>query len=295
VSKTLASALLDALDESGRASLRGELDSLRHILDTALETVSAAWPGVRLAPDVFAGAIAERLDTPSLEALESLRLADLYVATACAQGDARAIARVTSELLRPAVRAAMASDPAIDDVLQKLTVRFFVGTEEAPGRITQYAGRGTLKAWARVAVLRAVKDLNRGRARAPREDGFIDDLLAQPGGSDPEIDEIKTQCRDEFRAAFTAAVDGLDPDDRRMLRMHHLRGVTLEQLARIDGVHRVTAARRLARARRQLLDRTRSELAERLRASGRDIDSVLDVVASRLEVSVDRLLATRGE
>lgn len=295
MSETLASALLEALDEPGRASLRNDLDSLRRNLDEAVETAMATWPGVRLEPEVFAIAIAERLDPPTLETLAALRLVDLYVATACAQGDARAIARVTAELLRPAVRAAMTSDPAVDDVLQKLTVRFFVGTEDAPGRITQYAGRGTLKAWSRVAVLRAVKDLNRGRARAPREDGFIDDLLAQPGGSDPEIDEIKTQCRDEFRAAFTAAVDGLDADDRRMLRMHHLRGVTLEQLARIDGVHRVTAARRLARARRQLLDRTRSELAERLRASGRDIDSVLDVVASRLEVSVDRLLATRGE
>ena len=275
--------------------MRADLDSLHDSLDEALESATSAWPGVRLAPEAFATAIAERLDPPTLDTLTGLRLADLYLATACAQGDARGIARVTSEILTPAVRAAMAGDPAVDDVLQKLTVRFFVGTENAPGRITQYAGRGTLKAWARVAVLRAVKDLNRGRARAPREDGFIDDLLAQPGGTDPELDEIKTQCRDEFRAAFAAAVDGLAPDDRRMLRMHHLRGVTLEQLAAIDGVHRVTAARRLARARRELLDRTRSELAERLRASGRDIDSVLDVVASRLEVSVDRLLATRGE
>ncbi|MEM6996649.1 MAG: sigma-70 family RNA polymerase sigma factor [Myxococcota bacterium] len=289
---SLAARLLEALDRSGRDRLSAAAD-LESALGVALQAARAQWPRVRLSDEAFATALAERLDPATVDGLQALRISDLYVATACVHGDPQAIERVTAEILRPAVRAALPGDPALDDVLQRLAVRFFVGVDGAPGRVAQYGARGSLKAWTRVAVLRAVKDLRRGQARAPKSDGLIEDLLVEPGSTDPEIDEIRSQCSEEFRAAFATAVEALDADDRRMLRQHHLQGATLDHLAKLEGVHRVTAARRLARARRQLLDATKAELATRLRATGRDVESLLKEVGSRLEVSVDRLLASR--
>ncbi len=290
----LTQAFLAALDPDAHGALAGESE-LASILDEIHARARARWPGVDLADEDFARALADRLEPATLPTLQALHTDDVYVATACAHEDARAIAEVTETIVRPAVAAALPGDPSRDDLLQRLVTRLFVGEDGAPGRVAQYAGRGSLKGWTRVAVLRAVKDLRRGRARSPRVDGFIDDLLATPGGSDPEIDEIRAQCGEHFRAAFAAAVDGLAADDRRILRQHHLRGMTLDHLAKIDGVHRVTAARRLARARRQLLDTTKAQLRDRLATSGRDVDSVLKMVGSRLEVSVDRLLATRED
>lgn len=288
----LARSLLCALDAASADALAAEA-ALEPTLARIRARARTRWPGVDLADEAFARALAERLEPVTIEALQTLHTDDIYAATACAQGDSTAVAEVTATIVRPAVAAALPADPNRDDLMQRLVTRLFVGEDGQPGRVAQYAGRGSLKGWTRVAVLRAVKDLRRGQARAPRVDGFIDDLLATPGGSDPEIQEIRAQCGEHFRAAFAAAVDGLQPDDRRMLRQHHLRAMTLDHLAKIDGVHRVTAARRLARARRRLLDATKAELRDRLATTGRDIDSVLKIVGSRLEVSVDRLLATR--
>jgi RNA polymerase sigma-70 factor, ECF subfamily len=63
--------------------------------------------------------------------------------------------------------------------------------------------------------------------------------------------------------------------DRDLLRLHFLGGVTLEQLAQMYGVHRATVVRSLAAARQ-----------------ADELDEMFDLVASRVELSIERLLAS---
>jgi RNA polymerase sigma-70 factor (ECF subfamily) len=56
-------------------------------------------------------------------------------------------------------------------------------------------------------------------------------------------------------------------------------------------VHRGTAARWLDRCTRALLSATRRTLANRLRVDRADVDSILRLVRSRLEVSIRGALA----
>ena len=55
------------------------------------------------------------------------------------------------------------------------------------------------------------------------------------------------------------------------------------------GIHRATAARRITRAREALVDGTRALVAVRLRLSSEELDEVIGMVLSRLDVSIPRL------
>jgi RNA polymerase sigma-70 factor (ECF subfamily) len=114
--------------------------------------------------------------------------------------------------------------------------------------------------------------------------------LAAPGNV--ELSLIKAQYREAFVAGFTASVAKLDRRDRNLLRLHLLGGVTLEQLAQMYGVHRATVVRWLAAARSALFDATREHVASKLGAPPDELDEMFDLVRSRVELSVERLLAS---
>jgi RNA polymerase sigma-70 factor (ECF subfamily) len=88
------------------------------------------------------------------------------------------------------------------------------------------------------------------------------------------------------------AVGQLERRDRNLLRLHLLGGVTLEQLAQMYGVHRATVVRWLAAARSALFDATRAHVARSLGAPAEELDQMFDLVRSRVELSVERLLAS---
>jgi RNA polymerase sigma-70 factor (ECF subfamily) len=55
-------------------------------------------------------------------------------------------------------------------------------------------------------------------------------------------------------------------------------------------VHRATAARRVERARELLCDGTRAELAARIGLKGAELDSVMRLVRSNVDLSIARVL-----
>src|SRR5688572_6654158 len=67
-------------------------DELEAILAVHVTAARAAWPGLALTDADFIAHLADRLpDDADLEALRATRAAELYVARAAADGDARAI------------------------------------------------------------------------------------------------------------------------------------------------------------------------------------------------------------
>src|SRR5262249_17829438 len=103
-------------------------------------------------------------------------------------------------------------------------------------------------------------------------------------------DYIKLRYRDEFREAFTNAFSLLSSQQRNVLRLHLLDGVTLEQLAATFGVHRSTIARWLAESRAAVLQGTRKGLRTRLRIAPAELESLIGLLRSQLDVSLHGLL-----
>jgi RNA polymerase sigma-70 factor, ECF subfamily len=119
------------------------------------------------------------------------------------------------------------------------------------------------------------------------DEAFFD--AAMDGG---EVDRAATRarygeaCADSLRAAFA----GLTARERNLLRMHHLHGLTVDELAPSFGVHRATVARWLATARERLLAETRAGLRARLGVGDATVDSILRELRGRVDVTVTRLL-----
>jgi RNA polymerase sigma-70 factor, ECF subfamily len=116
------------------------------------------------------------------------------------------------------------------------------------------------------------------------DDRIFEDIAAEHERGSAE------RYRDAATAALRYAFAALSPRERNLLRMHHLHELTVDELAPSLGVHRATVARWIAAAREHLLAETRAALAARLDVGEPTLDSILQGIASQVDVSVVRLL-----
>jgi len=108
--------------------------------------------------------------------------------------------------------------------------------------------------------------------------------------ADPELASVRRQYQVAFRAAFRAAVDGLVPEERNMLKCHYLMGMSTEQIGKAFGIHKATAARCLVRTREKLLLETRELVKRSLRANTDELSSVMRLFDDGLSTSLSGLL-----
>ncbi len=264
-------------------------------LAAACAAAERAWPGVTVDRLALAAALGALATPTAAVPITDEAAVELALALACARGERAALLGFDRAYLAgvPAGLAHMRLDPAlVVDLVQDVRTKLLVGTADAPARILAYAGRGTLRGLTQVMAARAALDHLRGQRRHDSDDELA--VLAA-AGDDPELAFLKAHYQGAFKAAFTAAAAGLDARSRNLLRLHHLDGVTLEQLAAMYGVHRATAVRWLAEVRRRLLAGTRAQLTTTLAVSTDELDSIMALIGSRLDASVRRLLGAVGE
>lgn len=219
--------------------------------------------------------------------IDALVVEDLYLALACARGDAGALRAFEAAYvpdLRATVRKRGGDEALAAEVIQTLRTRLFVGP--AP-KIASYSGRGALRVWLRVVAARIVLELE-ASAPAAEDDGAIWELPAP--GDHVDVEHWKRASRDAFRAAFSESLATLSPRDRTLLAQYHLDGLTLQELGALYKVHTATAGRWIAAARQAVMDRTRARLAARMQLSAGELASLVQAIRSRLDLSLSRLL-----
>jgi RNA polymerase sigma-70 factor (ECF subfamily) len=248
-----------------------------------------AWPHRPVAPEIFVPWVAARVGAPEPAAIAAACAPDLHLALACAEGDPRALEAFEATLaaVRPAISTLGASPQDVDEVLQRLRVQMLVG--QPPG-VSAYSGRGELRAWLRVVAVReAVRLLaERGRSRTIDDTRLLEASLPE---IDAEREVIGDELRGHFRAAFEEAVRSLPPRDRLVLRQHGVDDLTIDQIGALHGVHRATAARWIEHARVELAVATERALQRRLSGTSDEVRSLMRLIASRMDASVQRLLA----
>jgi RNA polymerase sigma-70 factor (ECF subfamily) len=273
-------------------------DALRGVVDAA----RGAWPDVELGAESFVGFVAEKIPEGARveRALASLRTDELYLTLACARGDARALARF-EQVLAPAVDRAIgrvggSAGQRREDVLQRVRQRLLAprsADATALPRVADYSGRGPLGAWLQVIAIRGAVDvLQRNARERPTEGDELEEALGADAG--PELAYFKRLYRDEFKAAFAEAIAALSPRERTILRQHALDGLSIDRLAALYQVHRATAARWVEAARRAALEHTQAALGRRLRVGPDELESVMRLVRSQLDISLPALLR-KGE
>lgn len=280
------------------APLRGSLAQIPNLeqrLAGLIQEARTAWPGFSVAPKTFLIYVAQRLpdDRDVSETLGALRIADLYLACACAHGDSRALAEFDSRYLAEidgALGRMRQSRATVDEVKQLVRQKLFVASNGELGKISEYAGRGGLHRWVRaVAVRTCLNQMRKGKREVLMENNQV--LIGVSAeGDDPELAYMKEKYRNEFREAFQEALAKLSGREQGLLRYHYVDSLNIDEIGTIYRVHRVTAYRWLEKARESLVSATLGLLKERLNVENREFDSILRMIRSQLHLSLVRYL-----
>jgi RNA polymerase sigma-70 factor (ECF subfamily) len=268
-----------------------QVEELEALLRAHWAAGQAQWASVPLTPERFVRHLARHLPEGSLDRLRQLHAADLYLACACAEGERQALLAFEQHILQK-VPARLGQLPVatVDEVLQVLRQRLLLGRGNMPPKIADYSGRGPLLAWVRIIASRVVGELASQDGRQELFDEPPEVLARMLSSDDPERALLKEDSRQVLAEALRKALAALPERERALLRLHHLHGVTMDKLSTMYGESRSGVARRVAQARERLLKLTRAELASRLNLAGPDLESLLGLVRSRLDLSLHRLM-----
>ncbi len=253
---------------------------------------AAALAALGIAPDP---ALVERV--VAFEAIDSPHLGDLALAFACGHQNAAALAEFERRYGGdfPGALSRLALGRAeIDEVAQTVRERLFVPRPDSPPKILDYAGRGALAGWLRAVIVRAGIDSRRRHANDPELSGDGEPLidLHHPATDDPELESLRARYAEPFRLAFRDAVRLLPQDERNALRLNVAEGLNIEQIGVVYGVHRATVARWIAHAKEAIAATTRKLLGERLGIPAQDIESLVRLCQSRLDVGFSDFTVT---
>lgn len=220
---------------------------------------------------------------------------DVRLSIACARGDPAALADFDarfSSAIEVAVRR-LGDHDFVQDVAQLVRRRLLMREDGGTPRIAEFGGRGSLTRFVQAVAVRTALKAREQRQRQLGLHDTGDSLLELPShGDDPELEVVKLRYRAEFKEAFAAALQALEPSLRAAVRQVYGDGLTLAEVGKLYGWSVPTASRRLAAAREALLAGTRAHLAQKLGLDQQGVDSVLRVIESRL--SIDALVQGQG-
>ncbi len=288
----LASALL--IRASARiATCWTASDALESGLQTLCDEGRSAWPNFEVPALEFCRFVGERLrDGDEPDVLRDLHSADLYLACACLRGEPTGLAaletllftRVPDILRGASLESRAPSDDVAQIVRQQLLVPDLSRKDERP-KLASYSGRGELRKWFKVVVVRAARNMTRG---VNPDTPVAPETIAQfaIAGRDLELDYLKQRYERDFRTAFERALRSLPTRDRTLLRLHYVDGMSVTALATVYRVHRGTVSRWLSETRAMLSGQIRHDLGSSLGLDTHDVSGVVRLVESRLDFSL---------
>lgn len=235
-----------------------------------------------------AGLAAEASESQQRTFFTGLRLSDLVLARACADGHERAWERFIAVHREPLVRAAIAitgSDTLGRELADGLYAELYgltlrEGERRCP--LAAYSGRGSLMGWLRTTLAQRHVDHHR---RTHREQSLDASGDHDPPAAAPPVESASPSLT-LLAGAVKEALMLQEPEDRFLLASYYLDGRTLHQIAALFGVHEATVSRKLKRAtgsvRKQIvrsLERqglSRRAAEEALGADPRDLTAICD-------------------
>ncbi len=253
-------------------ALRARLS--RELVTGWYEKARAAHPGLQVPPARFARHLGRHLTAEALDLPTAWLPEDLFLALGCLGAQPTALAQL-DRWLRLGKRD--------EEVVQRARTKLLVG--QAP-RLETYAGRAPLKAWVGLVARRLAIDAARAHeAEGPAGPATLAGLIK----ATPELQLVERDAARRVTTALRAALEALEPRDRDLLRGHYLEGRTHAQLAEPLGASRSAVALWIEKAREKLLAQTRQRLQKATRLDSGELDSLLQVVESHLDLSFSEL------
>jgi RNA polymerase sigma-70 factor (ECF subfamily) len=243
--------------------------------------------------------------------LESLQVADLGLACACAEGNAAAWEHFVLHF-RPELYAAaraIGGEANARELADSLYAELY-GLEEREGRrrslFHYFHGRSKLSTWLRAVLAQRHVDAIRAGRRTVSLDGEADAdgerIQAQANLRSPaqaKADAALDPDRDRYlalmQAVLTSALRTLEARDRLRLAYYYVQDLTLAQIGRLMGEHEATVSRKLERTRQELKKRVRNALRDEKRLSDAQIEMCYEYAREEWHYDLTEALSARAE
>jgi RNA polymerase sigma-70 factor (ECF subfamily) len=286
----LAAAFLTEIPSSDRSRFGKELGAE---IEMAFDRGCAAFPDLRLDREVFAQHLARALVRKSDEAsLSTLVAEDLYLACAChrkAPGAASALVSRYVAVIDGTVGRVVSAGLA-DEIAQGVLEDILVGSPTSPPEIGDYAGRAPLARWLEVIAQRAALRWLRTERRHAHVVGQAA-LEPSPASNTPaEVALFRAKYGRAFEEVLSEVLRAAPERDRTILRLHIVEGLSTERIGKMFGVNQSTAARRLMKARHNVLAQVKGTLKGRLNITSHEIESLGTLLEGRLDLSISEAL-----
>jgi RNA polymerase sigma-70 factor (ECF subfamily) len=278
----------DRLLAAARDTSTALSEPLRVQLAERLASAEQKTPGVSGDPYEFCVSLLRVLATEPRVELAALHVEDMYLVWALAKHDRAALARLEREFLaRLSVRVSAGQDLPPGELEQNVRTRLFVSQGDSPPRITQYSGRGPFGAWLRMVAKRVALDLLRARGARPERE-----LESPEVATDPELDYLKLRYAADFKLALEQALAHLGAREVTLLKLSYLEQLSPSAIGLMYGVTNRTVQRWLAEVKDDVLWRMREALKARLALGPAELDSLLRIMQSQLQISLHRVLGS---
>jgi RNA polymerase sigma-70 factor (ECF subfamily) len=280
----------EALDEQPSAAVR-EFVAQRYLSSGAEQfgldqpTFAALLAQIAKQSGPFDNAAAE------MNFLTSLRLEELVLARACAQGNEQAwevfLTRYRNTLYESAYKIAAVESEArnLADSLYADLYGVDSKGQQRTSKLLYYLGRGSLQGWLRVVVAQEYINRYRSTRRETSLEAAVEDG-AQFAASQTE--NAATDPRVE--AAVAAELSALEGNERFLLAAYYLDHRTLAEIAKLQGVHESTISRKLERITSSVRKRIRKRLMQQGMSSRQVEEAMQETDVRDLRVAVRETL-----
>lgn len=267
---------------------------LEEALEALVRRGRAAYPDVSVDDDAWAAHLARHLGPGEVGDQLAEMHADVHLALGCLARNPRALV-VLQRRIRDVAPCALSrmrlEGIGLDELLLGVYERLLVVHDEAASpKLATYSGRGPLDGWLRVTVARtAITAMRRRGADDDRRDE-MNALLSHAAAGDPELEALRNRFAPMLARAIEDAVATLSDQDRVLLRLHFVDGLSINDIAAVYGRHRTTAARHLASVRSAIFGGARERAMKALGIGEAEFGSLMGVLLSRLDVTIRRYL-----
>ena len=286
----LYAAFLSGLVDQARAGFETERQLTEALLVERVHAARAAWPDFAVTPAELARELARRLGalaTP--HSLRSRHVTDLYLAIACCQDRSKhaAIRAFETTVLHHAVTVSVrrtgANQTQASDVTDRLRMLLWVDDPPRQAACKNYYGETKLKHY--VAII-ATRELVRLIKRAHKHDQLPTTVFASLSSSTivPELRILRDRYRGDIEACFREAFAELDGQARALLQYKFMRQWPIARIAKAFDVSAATVHRWLERASKELGDQLRTKIAARLQIPKSEVDSLVRLMQSSIEI-----------
>lgn len=270
------------------------------------------WTDIRLSwqrfGEVLAAIIATRLQSfpagslPSAEELlKTLVLDDLFLATACAEGDNQAWQIFKNQYQNFIYEIALRylkNQHQASELANSLYADLYFSSDDTSSKIASYNGLGSLKGWLRVIIYRKVVDRHRHLSKInevslspaePKDDDdklHFEQTLANDVQKEPDQQYFRNKYKNMFQKIVPQAIKQLTSKEKFILDCYYLKNLKEKEIADVYGVHESTASRWLAKARQNMRTTIEKMMYTQFNLTKKDTAEYFMMVLKDLELNL---------